>query len=187
MNCRHMPALTATLATLTALALALPVTPASARQRPACDGAGSVPTARNAPRVRNATLCLLNAQRARHHLPALRADRALGAAATRFARQMVRQGFFDHTSPGGSTMVRRIQRTAYARGARSWALAENIACGAGSTATPAEIVRLWMASAPHRANILNGGLRDIGLGVATGTPDGSAGATYVTDFGARRR
>lgn len=84
-------------------------------------------------------------------------------------------------------MVRRIEDTAYARGARSWALAENLAWGAGSAASPAEIVDTWMGSAAHRANILDAGLRDVGLGIATGTPHGGRGATYVTDFGARRR
>jgi uncharacterized protein YkwD len=185
---RHMPALVIAIA-----ALAVPATPAAARparsagSSPACSGAHSLPTAHNVTRVRHATLCLLNAQRARRGLHALRADTALGAAASRFARQMVSQRFFDHVSPGGSTMVRRIEHTAYARGARSWALAENLAWGADRESSPAEIVDTWMRSAPHRANILDGALRDIGLGVATGTPHGGRGATYVTDFGARRR
>ena len=46
-----------------------------------------------------------------------------------------------------------------------------------------------MHSPGHRANILNGGFRDIGIGIATGAPvhlRGAAnGATYTTDFGFR--
>ena len=35
----------------------------------------------------------------------------------------------------------------------------------------------------HRANILNGLLRDSGIGVSPGTPQGGSGGTYVHDFG----
>ena len=44
-----------------------------------------------------------------------------------------------------------------------------------------------MHSPPHRANILNGTFREIGLGVSRGVPvtGEGAGGTYVTDFGTR--
>jgi uncharacterized protein YkwD len=61
----------------------------------------------------------------------------------------------------------------------------------GDAATPATIVRAWMHSPGHRANILNRRFREIGIGVASGAPvrDGAAksGATYATEFGLRRR
>ncbi len=62
-------------------------------------------------------------------------------------------------------------------------LAENIAWGGGSLGTPRSIVGGWMNSTGHRANILNGGLRDSGVGVAVSTPQGGSGGTYVHDFG----
>jgi uncharacterized protein YkwD len=45
----------------------------------------------------------------------------------------------------------------------------------------------WMNSAPHRANILDPGFRDVGVGVARGYPMGAnaGSATYTVDFGAR--
>src|SRR5437763_1411054 len=52
--------------------------------------------------------------------------------------------------------------------------------------TPAQaIVNGWMNSPPHRANILHGAFRDIGIGIKLGAPGQglSGGATYVTDFG----
>jgi uncharacterized protein YkwD len=177
-----MPALVVALA-----ALAVASAPAGAQSTASCSGTDVLPSAANVERVRSATLCLLNVERAKRGLPPLRTDTALRDVAGRFARQMVRQGFFDHVSPGGSTMVARVKGTAYARGARSWSLAENIAWGAGSEASPAAIVNTWMRSAQHRANILDGDLRDVGLGIATGTPRGGDGATYVSDFGARTR
>ena len=50
------------------------------------------------------------------------------------------------------------------------------------------IMRLWMNSPGHRANILNGSFREIGIGVAYDAPVAGGGkpvGTYTTDFGAR--
>ena len=60
---------------------------------------------------------------------------------------------------------------------------ENIAWGQGSYGTPEGIVSQWMHSATHRAIILTPGLHRIGLGLATGSFQGSAGAVMATaDF-----
>jgi len=50
------------------------------------------------------------------------------------------------------------------------------------------MMRAWMASAPHRANILTGRFREVGLAGVPGTPGsaGASGGTYTTVFGARR-
>lgn len=137
-----------------------------------------------------ATLCLLNQERAAHGLRPLRSNDALATAARGHSRDMVRRSFFDHTAPGNVTFVDRIRRANYSpRGA--WAVGENLAWGSGSLSDPASIVRGWLNSPGHRANILNGRFRSIGLGIARGVPvDASAamarsGATYTTDFGSR--
>ena len=44
-----------------------------------------------------------------------------------------------------------------------------------------------MASPGHRANILNGRFREIGIGLTLGSPRGGSGATYATEFGAVTR
>ena len=169
-------------------ALAVPTTAAAAAS---CAGAHAAPSTHNAAAVRHATLCLLNRQRARHGLPRLRQQRALTRAASAYARLMVRQGFFDHVSPAGSTMTQRIKRTNYLRGVRGWSIGENLAWGAGSAGTPAKIVGAWMRSPGHRRNILDGSFREIGIGVAAGAPRGAgasvAGGTYATEFGVRSR
>ena len=66
-------------------------------------------------------------------------------------------------------------------------MGENIAWATGKLASPRAIVQSWMASAGHRANILSGSFREIGIGVAHDAPiaDASPGGTYATDFGAR--
>lgn len=154
---------------------------------PACAGADATPAAGNLGVVRRATLCLLNKERADRGLAKLRANRPLRGVATRYARSMEAQNFFDHVAPSGSTFVQRIKRSRYLRGANGYTVGENLGWGGGPLATPRNIVRSWMGSAGHRANILNGKYRDIGIGVSVGTPvpGVSAGATYVNLFGVR--
>ena len=132
-----------------------------------------------------ATLCVLNAQRARHNLRPLRLNRKLSRAARRHSRAMARQRFFSHNSRSGASFVDRIRGTGYLSGARSWRVGENIAYGSGSRSTPRSIGTAWMNSPPHRANILSPSFREIGVGLASGTPVGRGGATYTTDFGRR--
>ena len=60
---------------------------------------------------------------------------------------------------------------------------ENLAWGVGSRATARAIVRSWLASPGHRANLLRPSWERIGIGSRTGTFLGYAGATVVTaDF-----
>jgi uncharacterized protein YkwD len=163
---------------------AIAATPAHA----ACSGADAMPSGSNAAKVRHATLCLLNAQRTAHGLGKLRANGRLRRAAAAYSRLMVADDFFSHVSPAGSTPQSRIESTHYLDGARSWSIGENIAWGTGSLATPRGIVRSWMHSPGHRANILNGDFREIGIGIAHGVPvhiRAARGATYTTDFGSR--
>jgi uncharacterized protein YkwD len=84
-------------------------------------------------------------------------------------------------------MSSRIRRADYLEGAGRWRIGENLAWGSGERATPRSIVQSWMASPPHRANILSHGFREIGIGIAAGAPVKVSGraATYTTDFGAR--
>ena len=75
----------------------------------------------------------------------------------------------------------------YLDGVRGWSLGENLAWRSGAAATPAHIVEAWMRSPGHRRNILDGGFREIGVGLATGAPrrTGGGGATYVNELGHR--
>jgi uncharacterized protein YkwD len=156
-----------------------------------CQSADALPGQVSVTDAREATLCLMNAQRTARGLKRLRAQPDLGEAASRFARQMVRDRFFDHTSPGGSTMVSRIKGTSYLHDAVRWTVGENLAWGTGTKATPRATVEAWMHSADHRENLLDRGFADVGIGIAAGAPAeleaGETGSTYVTDFGRRVR
>ncbi len=156
-----------------------------------CPGSDLVPTPPNLGAVRVATTCLVNAERTKRGLKALKPTSSLQSVARAYARRMVRESFFEHTSPDGGTFISRIKRTSYLRGTlRRWSVGENIAWGTGELATPQRIVKAWMESPGHRRNILTASFTELGMGVAAGSPvagsDGQ-GATYVNEFGERRR
>jgi uncharacterized protein YkwD len=154
-----------------------------------CAAADALPGQAAGDDLRDATLCLMNAERTGRGLGRLQAEPLLNRVAAGYARQMVRGRFFDHTSPGGSTMMARIKATSYLRDVASWSVGENLAWGTGPLATPRATVRAWMHSPDHRANLLDRDFADVGIGVAAGAPialdAGELGGTYVTDFGRR--
>ena len=174
----------------TLLVAAVPSSTASAGGT-TCAGASAAPTARTVAKARAATMCLINRERRKHGLAALRTNRTLQASSTLYAHEMVKQGFFAHVSPAGETLTERIKEdTRYLARARGWEIGENLAWGTGTKATPAQIVAGWMNSPDHRANILHASYREMGLGIAIGTPVPAAsaaagGATYTNQFGRR--
>jgi stress response protein SCP2 len=117
-----------------------------------------------------------NAERARHGLRTLAVDQRLAAAAQAHSADMVRRGFFAHESPDG----RQVWDRAVAAGYAYRKVAENIAAG---QRTAEEVVRGWMGSPGHRANILDGDLTQIGVGRADG---GSYGVYWTQVFGTPR-
>jgi uncharacterized protein YkwD len=141
------------------------------------------PTATNTTVLRASVLCLVNQQRTAKGLVPLTANAALDRAAQGHSADMVARRFFSHTTPEGRTFVQRILAAGYP--SRYRALAENIAWGSGTLSTPAQIVNNWMNSPGHRANILNGNLRESGIGIAAGAPRTGVGqaGTYTQDFG----
>jgi uncharacterized protein YkwD len=165
---------------LALLAAAL-VVPAEAQAT--CTNAKANPNDVSVAAAKKATLCLLNRIRRSKGLRPFRHNRRLSRASQRHARAMVRRHFFAH-----GNFVSRIKSARYLRAARGWTVGENIAWGAWELATPKSIVRAWMDSPGHRANILSHGFREIGIGLKRGAPvrGMDRAATYVTDFGARR-
>ena len=90
---------------------------------------------------------------------------------------MLKRGYFEHDGPNES-FDKRIRRFL-----KSPLVGENIAWGTGRYGTPEGIVSLWMHSPTHRKIILMPSLNRVGLGVATGSFQGNAGAVMATaDF-----
>jgi uncharacterized protein YkwD len=152
-----------------------------------CAGTRLVPTRANSARAAAATFCLINVQRTRHGLVALRQNADLARSSTRHSEDMVSGDYFDHVSPGGETPLARIKASTYLTRRSAYMVGENIALGTMQLATPAAIVASWMGSAPHRANILNPDFRDSGIGIVAQAPGrysgGQQGATYTQQFG----
>ena len=117
-----------------------------------------------------------NAERARHRLGLLTVDARLAAAAQGHSEDMVARAFFAHENPDGAQVWDR----AVAAGYTYRKVAENIAAG---QPTAADVVRGWMESPGHRANILDGELTQIGVGRAAG---GSYGVYWTQVFGTPR-
>jgi uncharacterized protein YkwD len=171
------------IAPLLVLALLLvPAAPAGAAPG-ACSAAHVTVHRATLRQARNATLCLLNRVRAAHRLPPLRIDAKLSRAARRHSRDMVRHRYFSHFSRNGRSPFARMRATHYVPRNAAWWLGENIGWGSGWLGQPFAMVRAWMHSPPHRANILARRFRDVGIGIAPGAPVGGGGATYTTDFG----
>ena len=82
------------------------------------------------------------------------------------------RGYFSHTTPEGVDFATRITKAGY-----RWSGAgENIAKG---QRTPADVMTSWMNSAGHKANILNCGFKNLGVGVAA---DASGALVWTQDF-----
>jgi uncharacterized protein YkwD len=173
--------LAAVASALAALALCAP----AAASADDCAGADVLPTVDNLRVVGQATLCLLNQQRAANGVAALTENARLTNASTGYSQRMVAQSFFDHQAPDGDNLVDRLTGAGYPVDDAP-VVGENIGWADGALASARSMVDAWMASPGHRANLLSGDYTEVGLGVVVGTPsDPSSGATYTTDFGER--
>jgi uncharacterized protein YkwD len=145
----------------------------SAHVARACAHAGTPATRATITQLRNAVVCLINEQRAAHHLPALHASRRLDRSAQGWTNRMVATGDFSH----GSDFSARISAVGFV-----WSAAgENIATG---YLTPRSVVSAWMASTGHCQNILSPSYSEVGTGVSRRPVSGfgSTPATWTQDF-----
>ena len=113
-----------------------------------------------------------NQQRAKAHCGQLKVNQRLVTASVRHSSYMASTGTFSHTGSGGSTFVTRTRAVGY-----TGAMGENIGWG---YRTSTDMIKAWMASPGHRANILNCSAKSIGVGVVysrNGTP------YYTQEFG----
>jgi uncharacterized protein YkwD len=152
-----------------------------------CGATALRPAATGIAAAAQATVCLVNRERTQHGLQPLRMNDLLSAASLEHSQDMVQRGYFEHTTPDGQSVGDRLRAIGYSRGVSASA-GENIAYGFADESTPASIVRAWMHSPGHRADILRPAFTEIGIGIAAGAPELPAekqaqSATYTTDFG----
>jgi uncharacterized protein YkwD len=172
---------------LAALVVALASVPGAAASTARCGKSTAAPRQLTLHQMRTSELCLINRVRAHYGLHPLTFNEELRDSATGHSDSMVTHHYFAHEGPGGS-MDRRVTRAGYLHRADAFTIGENIGGGRGRRyGSPMAVFKDWMHSPPHRANILDPGFRDAGVGVARGYPMGGArgSATYTVDFGAR--
>jgi len=153
-----------------------------------CADASLAPTLANLDRIRTATLCLVNQERAKVGAGGLVEQPQLEAAAGTQITDMLARNYYDHVSPDGRDPVDRDTAAGYLLGATRYSIGENLAYATGD-ASPARIVAAWMASPEHRENILTPDYRDSGIAVAAAVPafvaNGLPAGLYAQEFGVR--
>ena len=115
---------------------------------------------------------LVNAERIAEGLSPLAESPLLDQAAAVRCGEIT--NVFSHTRPDGSSCFTALQEA----GALYSRAGENIAIGQSS---PAQVVRAWMDSPGHWANIMNGEFRYIGVSVRPSN-DGYGGYAWVQEF-----
>ncbi|BAG17142.1 MULTISPECIES: sigma-70 family RNA polymerase sigma factor [Streptomyces] len=117
---------------------------------------------------------LVNAERAKEGCGPVTVNDQLNTAAQRHSADMEANDYFSHTSQDGRDPGDRITAAGY----RWSTYGENIAKG---QQTPADVMRSWMDSPGHRANILNCSFKEIGVG----KQNSGGGPVWTQVFGAR--
>jgi uncharacterized protein YkwD len=155
---------------LAALLLLVPfANPAAAAVCAGADAAGGRPASRSA-----AMRCLIADVRVKAHRPALHASAALKRSASAKAEAIARCRNFAHTPCEGR-----------ASSSGCYSLGENLAEVSLGT-TPREVLRAWLGSPAHRANLLSGGFQDTGLARRVMTLPGAGRVeVWVQHFGSR--
>jgi len=110
--------------------------------------------------VRQKILDLVNAERSKNGLSGLAMESHLQTAAQRHAEDMKNRNFFDHVNPDGKSPTDRIRAAGYPMNG-AWSTGENIAKG---QTTAEQVMKDWMNSPGHRANILSKNFKEIGIG-----------------------
>jgi uncharacterized protein YkwD len=115
----------------------------------------------------------INNVRARYRLAPLQVTKSLDNMAVAHDNDMLTNGFFSHNGEG-TDFLGRVRRHVRFR-----SVGETIAWTSGR-ATPWTIVRLWLNSPPHRAELLDPIFRRIGLSDAVGQLAGYGRGVVVT-------
>ncbi len=105
----------------------------------------------------NEVIRLVNVEREKRGLKKLSKNTKVCSAANKRAKEITQK--FSHTRPNGKECFTVLSEY----GVRSTYSGENIAMG---SPTPKDVVKLWMDSKGHKANILNPNFKSMGVGVA---------------------
>lgn len=131
----------------------------------------NIPNKSNFQAFEEEVIKLTNQERAKVGLPPLKTNWQLSRVARYKSQDMASKNYFSHYSPTYGSPFKMMESF----GLKFYAAGENLAYG---QRTPQEVVRSWMSSPGHRANILNPSFSEIGVGVAKN----SKGILYWTQM-----
>jgi uncharacterized protein YkwD len=132
----------------------------------------------------------INRFRVEHGLARLRLSPQLTSAARAHSQQMAQDGYFAHESADGAAFWLRLQSFYHRSPAQLWAVGENL-LWSSSSLNGDRALGLWLASPPHRQNLLDPRWREIGISAvhearAPGVYHGLDVTILTADFGVRR-
>lgn len=133
----------------------------SAYLAPAGACAASADAAAGAAVQARAITCLLNWARAQDRRVRLTQRPALRRAAALKGERVASCVQFSHT-PCGTSVTAAVQAAGY----RYSSFGENLFAGTWGQVSARDVVRAWLQSPPHRANLLHPGFRDVGAAPA---------------------
>ena len=119
---------------------------------------------------------LTNQERQQAGLPTLKLNPALSQSAALKAADMFASDYWAHTSPTGTTPWDFFKQAGY----KYSVAGENLAKDFYDTDS---MVKAWMKSPTHRANIINDKYQEIGIGVLNGVLGGIKTTLVVQHFG----
>ncbi len=119
----------------------------------------NIPAASSLKSYEDEVVRLVNIERSKQGLPALKSHWELARCARYKSQDMINKNYFSHTSPTYGSPFDMMESF----GLRFSAAGENIAYG---QRTPQEVVTAWMNSPGHRANIMSKAYTHIGVGAA---------------------
>lgn len=117
-----------------------------------------------------------NKQRERANVTPLRTNDRLSEAAYLKAQDMLRQQYWAHVAPDGTTPWQWLTKTGYNYTSAGENLAKNFS---SSSAT----MTAWMASPEHRENVLSSRYSEVGFAVADGMLNGKPTTLIVALYG----
>jgi uncharacterized protein YkwD len=102
---------------------------------------------------------------------------------------MAQRGFFSHDGANGSPFWTRIKPKYRPQPGNTWAVGENMVWASPDLSAD-QALEMWLASPPHRKNLLTPAWREVGLGAvralgAPGVYDGLDVTILTADFGVR--
>jgi uncharacterized protein YkwD len=120
----------------------------------------------------------INRVRRKHRLRAVKLTAPLATVARRHSTLMLKHDALTHSSFDGSSFSSRLQRAGKHR-----QYGETLAWAPdGAHVNAKRLLKLWLQSAPHRAVLMNGNLRRVGVGRVYGSMGQQRGNAITADF-----